>query len=44
MLELHRSGKLKLGELGTRTYRLYEINAGFDDMRTGRNLRGVITF
>ena len=44
MLELHRSGKLKLAELRTRTYRLDEINAGFDDMRKGRNLRGVITF
>ena len=38
------SGKLKLAELRTRTYRLDEINAGFDDMRKGRNLRGVITF
>ena len=44
MLELHRSGKLKLAELRTRTYRLDQINAGFDDMRKGRNLRGVITF
>jgi NDMA-dependent alcohol dehydrogenase len=44
MLELHRSGKLKLAELRTRTYRLHEINASFDDMRKGRNLRGVITF
>ena len=44
MLELHRSGKLKLAELRTRTYRLDEVNAGFDDMRKGRNLRGVITF
>jgi NDMA-dependent alcohol dehydrogenase len=44
MLELHRSGKLKLAELRTRTYTLDEINAGYDDMRNGRNLRGVITF
>jgi len=44
MLELHRSGHLKLEELRTRTYRLDEINAGYDDMRNGRNLRGVITF
>ncbi len=43
-LELHRSGKLKLEELVTRTYSLDEINAGYDDMRNGRNLRGVITF
>jgi S-(hydroxymethyl)glutathione dehydrogenase/alcohol dehydrogenase len=44
MLELHRSGKLKLEELRTSTYSLDEINAGYDDMRNGRNLRGVITF
>ncbi len=44
MLELHRSGKLKLAELRARTYRLDEINVGFDYMRNGRHLRGVITF
>jgi S-(hydroxymethyl)glutathione dehydrogenase/alcohol dehydrogenase len=44
MLQLHRSGHLKLEELRTRTYRLEEINTGYDDMRNGRNLRGVITF
>jgi S-(hydroxymethyl)glutathione dehydrogenase/alcohol dehydrogenase len=44
MLELHRSGKLKLEELRTRTYSLDEVNIGYDDMRSGRNLRGVITF
>jgi NDMA-dependent alcohol dehydrogenase len=44
MLELHRGGKLKLEELRTRTYSLDEINVGYDDMRNGRNLRGVISF
>jgi NDMA-dependent alcohol dehydrogenase len=44
MLELHRSGKLKLAELRTRTYTLDEVNIGYDDMRNGRNLRGVLTF
>ena len=44
MLELYRSGKLKLEELVTRTYSLDEVNVGYDDMRNGRNLRGVITF
>ncbi|MGH3264631.1 MAG: NDMA-dependent alcohol dehydrogenase [Trebonia sp.] len=44
MLELYRGGKLKLDELRTRTYRLDEVNLGYDDMRNGRNLRGVITF
>ncbi len=44
MLELHRSGKLKLEELRTNTYSLDDVNAGYDDMRNGRNLRGVISF
>ena len=44
MLELHRNGQLKLEELRTGTYTLDEINAGYDDMRNGRNLRGVISF
>jgi S-(hydroxymethyl)glutathione dehydrogenase/alcohol dehydrogenase len=44
MLELYRSGKLKLEELRTRSYSLDEVNIGYDDMRNGRNLRGVITF
>jgi S-(hydroxymethyl)glutathione dehydrogenase/alcohol dehydrogenase len=43
-LELYRSGKLKLEELVTRTYSLDEVNVGYDDMRNGRNLRGVIIF
>ena len=43
-LELYHSGKLKLEELVTRTYSLDEVNVGYDDMRNGRNLRGVITF
>jgi NDMA-dependent alcohol dehydrogenase len=43
MLELHRSGKLKLEELRTKTYALDDINTGYDDMRNGRNLRGVIS-
>jgi NDMA-dependent alcohol dehydrogenase len=44
MLELHRSGKLKLEELRTNVYGLEDINSGYDDMRNGRNLRGVISF
>ena len=44
LLELWRSGKLKLDELVTRTYPLDEINAGYQDMRDGKNIRGVLTF
>ncbi|GHE76322.1 putative zinc-type alcohol dehydrogenase AdhD [Amycolatopsis deserti] len=44
LLDLYRHGKLKLDELATRTYKLDDINVGYDDMRSGRNLRGVISF
>lgn len=44
LLEMYRSGQLKLDELVTRTYSLDEINRGYEDMRSGRNIRGVITF
>jgi S-(hydroxymethyl)glutathione dehydrogenase/alcohol dehydrogenase len=44
LLGLYAAGQLKLDELVTRTYPLDEINHGYEDMREGRNLRGVITF
>lgn len=44
LLDLYRSGELKLDELVTREYRLDDINDAIDDMRSGRNIRGVITF
>ncbi len=44
LLRLHADGQLKLEELVTHTYSLEEINLGYDDMRRGRNLRGVIAF
>ncbi|GAA0604004.1 NDMA-dependent alcohol dehydrogenase [Sporichthya brevicatena] len=44
LLEMYRSGVLKLDELITTTYSLDEVNQGYDDMKSGRNLRGVIVF
>jgi NDMA-dependent alcohol dehydrogenase len=44
LLELHRLGLLKLEDLVTRTYPLEEINTGYQDMREGRNIRGVIRY
>ncbi len=44
LLSMYTNGKLKLDELVTRTYPLDEINQGYDDMREGRNIRGVIVF
>lgn len=44
LLELHRTGQLKLDELVTREYRLEDINEGYADMHAGINLRGLIRF
>ncbi|HEY3685860.1 MAG TPA: NDMA-dependent alcohol dehydrogenase [Streptosporangiaceae bacterium] len=44
LLHLYRQGRLKLDELVTRTYKLEDINQGYQDMRDGKNLRGVIKY
>jgi S-(hydroxymethyl)glutathione dehydrogenase/alcohol dehydrogenase len=44
MLDLYHSGQLMLDELITREYPLSDINDGYDDLRSGRNLRGLIRF
>jgi len=44
LLSMYTAGKLKLNELVTRTYQLEDINDGYEDMRQGKNLRGVIVF
>jgi Zn-dependent alcohol dehydrogenase len=44
LLELYRLGQLKLDELITREYRLEDVNAGYDDMKAGRNIRGLIRY
>ncbi len=44
LLSMYEQGQLKLDELVSRTYRLEEINTGYDDMYAGTNIRGVIEF
>jgi len=44
LLRLYKEGKLKLDELVTNTYALDDINQGYQDMRDGRNVRGVIDY
>ena len=44
LLSMYRAGQLKLDELVTRTYRLDEINQGYQDLRDDKNIRGVIVF
>jgi S-(hydroxymethyl)glutathione dehydrogenase/alcohol dehydrogenase len=44
LLRLYQEGKLKLDELVTKTYTLDEVNQGYQDMRDGKNIRGVIDY
>jgi Zn-dependent alcohol dehydrogenase len=44
LLGLYRQGKLKVDEMVTQTYSLDQINEGYQAMRDGKNIRGVITF
>ncbi len=37
-------GKLKLDEMVTTEYTLEEVNQGYQDMRDGKNIRGVIRY
>ncbi|CAM2836440.1 alcohol dehydrogenase [Mycobacterium intermedium] len=42
LLRLYDSGQLKLDELVTTRYRLEDINRGYQDLRDGKTIRGVI--
>jgi S-(hydroxymethyl)glutathione dehydrogenase/alcohol dehydrogenase len=42
LVSLYRAGKLLLEETVTSEYKLVDVNAAFDDMLAGRNIRGVI--
>jgi NDMA-dependent alcohol dehydrogenase len=44
ILDLYMEGKLLLDELVTNTYSLDDINQGYEDMRSGTNVRGVVVF
>jgi Zn-dependent alcohol dehydrogenase len=41
---MYQSGQLQLDEMITKRYRLDEINDGYDDLRGGKIVRGVIDF
>jgi S-(hydroxymethyl)glutathione dehydrogenase/alcohol dehydrogenase len=44
ILSLYREGSVLLDELITKTYALDEINQGYQDLRDGKNVRGVLVF
>ena len=44
LLELYQQGQLDLDGLITKTYPLEGVNDGYEDMRAGRNIRGVLIY
>jgi S-(hydroxymethyl)glutathione dehydrogenase/alcohol dehydrogenase len=44
LLGLYREGQLDLDGLVTKTYSLDGVNDGYDDMRSGKNIRGVLVY
>jgi Zn-dependent alcohol dehydrogenase len=44
LLELYRQGQLDLDSMVTNTYKLGDINQGYQDMRDGKNIRGVLVY
>ena len=44
LLRSYMEGELKLDELITTTYRLEDINQGYADMNSGKNIRGLIKY
>jgi S-(hydroxymethyl)glutathione dehydrogenase/alcohol dehydrogenase len=44
LLELYRNGQLDLDGMITRTYKLEDINQGYQDMLDGKNIRGVLVY
>ena len=44
LLGLYREGQLDLDGLVTKTYSLDAVNEGYEDMRAGNNIRGVLVY
>lgn len=44
LLRLYQQGRLQLDQLVSRTYRLDDVSAGYADLASGSNVRGVIEF
>jgi S-(hydroxymethyl)glutathione dehydrogenase/alcohol dehydrogenase len=44
LVDLYRRGQVDLDSMVTRTYSLSGVNQGYADMRTGRNIRGVLVY
>jgi S-(hydroxymethyl)glutathione dehydrogenase/alcohol dehydrogenase len=44
LLRLHHEGKLHIDDLITQEYSLEDVQQGYDDLESGKNVRGVVRF
>jgi S-(hydroxymethyl)glutathione dehydrogenase/alcohol dehydrogenase len=44
LLRMHHEGKLHIDDLVTQEYTLDEVQQGYDDLESGKNVRGVVRF
>ena len=44
LLRLHHEGKLNVDDLVTTEYALDEVELGYADLKSGKNVRGVVRF
>ena len=44
LLSMYREGVLKLDELITNRYKIDDVNQGYEDLREGKNIRGILEF
>ncbi len=44
LLELYRNGQFDLDAMVTQTYDLDGVNQGYDDMKAGKNIRGILLY
>ena len=44
LLRLHSEGKLIIDDLISREYSIDEVNQGYLDLESGKNVRGVVRF
>lgn len=44
LLSMYKAGKLNLDDMVTTAYKLEQINDGYQDMLSGKNIRGVIRY
>ena len=44
MVHMYLGGRLKLDEAISQTYTLDQVNQGYAELRSGKNIRGAILF